>query len=161
MSDMNLKHIIVAKVDNVPGVVSRMSGFFTRRGYNIESLVTSMTDDPTVYHLTISVLCSREEATLLLHQLGRLIEVIDVIETTGTDVITRELMFVKINAPKEKRPEIMQICDILKIKIVGMSDIAATIEVTGDAQKLDGILASLEHFGITETVRSGAICVVK
>lgn len=161
MSELKEKYIIIAKVDNVPGVVSRMSGFFTRRGYNIESFVTSMTDNPAIYHLTISVLCSAGESDLLVHQLSRLVEVIDVYKTSGIDVIIRELMFIKINSPKEARQEIIRICDILKVKIVGMSDVAATIEVTGDSQKLDGIINSLDHFGIIEIVRSGSICIVK
>jgi len=154
------KRVIVAKVDNKPGVVSRMSGFFTRRGYNIESFVTSVTDNPEVYHLTISVLCSDDEAQLLVHQLGRIAEVIDVCDTTGKDVIIREFMLIKINCPSEKSFEILQTCDMLKLKIVGRGEDYVTIEVMGSSNKLDDVILAFEKYGIIETVRSGAVCVV-
>lgn len=160
MSAQKFKHIIVAKVENKPGVVSRMSGFFTRRGYNIESLVTSVTGNPEVYHLTISVLCSEDEASLLIHQLGRITEVIDVCDTTGADVTTREFMLVKVNCPIEKRAEIVQSCNIMNMQIVRLGDNFATVEVTGDSQKLDSSVKMLEHYGILEIVRAGAVSVV-
>lgn len=155
-----LKHIIVAKVDNKPGVVSRMSGFFTRRGYNIESFVTSVTNNPEIYHLTFSVLCSEDEAQLLVHQLGRIAEVIEVCETTGKDVIIREFMLIKIKCPSDKSFEILQTCDMLKVKIVGRSEKFVTIEVMGNSQKLDDVIITFEKYGIIEIVRSGAVCVV-
>ena len=154
------KRVIVAKVDNKPGVVSRMSGFFTRRGYNIESFVTSVTDDPAIYHLTISVLCSDDEAELLVHQLGRLAEIIDVYDTAGKDVIIREFMLIKIKCPTDKSFEILQTCDILKLKIVGRGEDFATIEVMGNSQKLDDVIIAFEKYGIMEIVRSGAVCVI-
>ena len=155
-----VKHIIVAKVDNKPGVVSRMSGFFTRRGYNIESFVTSVTDNPEVYHLTFSVLCTEDEAELLVHQLGRIAEVIEVYDTTGRDVIIREFMLIKIKCPDDKSFEILQTCDMMKLKIVGRGEDAATIEVMGNSQKLDDVIISFEKYGIIEIVRSGAVCVL-
>jgi len=155
-----LKHIIIAKVENKPGVVSRMSGFFTRRGYNIESFVTSVTDNPEVYHLTISVICSEDEASLMVHQLGRLTEIIELCDTTGANVTAREFMLLKVNCPVEKRAEIVQTCDFMNIKVVKINDISATIEVTGDSQKLDNVIKMFEHYGIIEIVRSGAICVL-
>jgi len=154
------KHVIVAKVDNKPGVVSRMSGFFTRRGYNIESFVTSVTDNPAIYHLTFSVLCSEDEAQLLVHQLGRLEEVIEVCDTMGRDVIIREFMLIKINCPSDKSFEILQTCDMLKLKIVGRGEDFVTIEVMGNSQKLDDVILTLEKYGVIEIVRSGAVCVV-
>ena len=159
MSD-KIKRVIVAKVDNIPGVVSRMSGFFTRRGYNIESFVTSVTDNPAIYHLTFSVLCSEDEAQLLVHQLGRIAEVIEVCDTTGKDVIIREFMLIKINCASEKSFEILQTCDMLKVKIVGRGENCVTIEVMGNSQKLDDVIITFEKYGIIEIVRSGAVCVV-
>ena len=161
MSELNkTKRVIVAKVDNIPGVVSRMSGFFTRRGYNIESFVTSVTDNPEIYHLTISVLCSDGEAQLLIHQLGRIAEVIEVCDTTGQDVIIREFMLIKVKCVSEKSFEILQTCDMLKLKIAGRSEECVTIEVMGNSQKLDDMIIAFEKYGIIETVRSGAVCVV-
>ena len=160
MSNSKSKHIIVAKVDNKPGVVSRISGFFTRKGYNIESFVTSVTDNPAIYHLTFSVLCSDDEGQLLVHQLGRLAEVIEVYDTTGRDVIIREFMLMKINCADEKSFEILQTCDMLKVKIVGRGENCVTIEVMGNSQKLDDVVITFEKYGIIEIVRSGAVCVV-
>ena len=154
------KHVIVAKVDNKPGVVSRMSGFFTRRGYNIESFVTSVTGDPAIYHLTFSVLCSEDEASLVVHQLGRLEEVIEVCDTNGMDVIIREFMLIKINCPDEKSFEILQTCDLMKLKIVGRGEGYVTAEVMGNSQKLDDVKIAFEKYGIIEIVRSGAVCVL-
>jgi len=155
-----LKHIIIAKVDNKPGVVSRISGFFTRRGYNIESFVTSVTDNPEVYHLTFSVLCSDDEAQLLIHQLGRITDIIEVYDTAGKDVIIREFMLMKIKNPSEKSFEILQTCDIMKLKIVGRSEDFITVEVMGNSQKLDDVIKTFEKYGIIEIVRSGAVCVL-
>ena len=155
-----LKHVIIAKVDNKPGVVSRMSGFFTRRGYNIESFVTSVTDNPEIYHLTFSLLCSEDEAQLLVHQLGRIAEVIEVCDTAGKDVIIREFMLIKINCPSDKSFEILQTCDMLKVKIVGRGEEFVTVEVMGNSQKLDDVTITFEKYGIIEIVRSGAVCVL-
>ena len=155
-----LKHIIVAKVENKPGVVSRISGFFTRRGYNIESLVTSVTTDPEVYHLTISVICSEDEASLLIHQLGRITEIIEVCDTMGVNVTAREFMLIKVNCPVEKRVEITSTCEFMKTKLIKLNDGSATVEVTGDSQKLDNVIKMFESYGIIEIVRSGAICVI-
>ena len=160
MSNNKTKRVIVAKVDNKPGVVSRMSGFFTRRGYNIESFVTSVTDNPAIYHLTISVLCSDDEAQLLVHQLGRIAEVTDVYDTTGQDVIIREFMLIKIRCESDKSFEILQTCGMLKLKIVGRCEDCVTIEVMGNSQKLDDVIIAFDKYGIIETVRSGAVCVV-
>ncbi|MCL1792762.1 MAG: acetolactate synthase small subunit [Oscillospiraceae bacterium] len=161
MNDSNKpKHVIVAKVDNIPGVVSRISGFFTRRGYNIESFVTSVTENPAIYHLTFSVLCSDDEAKLLAHQMGRIAEVIEVCETEGRDVTIREFMLIKINCPGEKSFEILQSCEMMKVKIVGRGENFVTVEVMGNSQKLDDVIIAFERYGIIEIVRSGAVCVL-
>jgi acetolactate synthase-1/3 small subunit len=122
--------------------------------------VTSVTDNPAIYHLTFSVLCTEDEAQLLVHQLGRIAEVIEVCDTTGKDVIIREFMLMKINCPNDKSFEILQTCDILKVKIVGRGEDFATIEVMGNSQKLDDVIITFEKYGIIEIVRSGAVCVV-
>ena len=155
-----MKHVIIAKVDNIPGVVSRISGFFTRRGYNIESFVTSATDDPAVYHLTISVLCRDDEAKLLVHQLSKISEVAEVCDATGKEAIMREFMLIKIACHSDKSFEILQTCDMLKVKIAGRGEDYVTVEVTGSSQKLDDAIITFKKYGILEIVRSGAICVL-
>jgi len=157
-----MEHIIVAKVENKPGVVSRISGFFTRRGYNLESFTTSTTETPEIYHLTFKVKCEPDDITLLVNQLGRLEDVIEVYETSGISTVTREIMIIKIKCPPEKNIEIVQICQMLDIKILGRGDDGSvTIEVVGSGQKLDDIKKQLEVYGIKKIVRSGPICVDK
>ena len=154
------EHVIVAKVENKSGVVSRISGFFTRRGYNLESFTTSTTETPEIYHLTFKVKCSPDEARLLIHQLSRIEEVIEVYETAGMNTVTREIMFIKINCPQDKNIEIVQICQMLDIKILSRGDDGTiTIEIVGSAQKLDDIKKQLEVYGIVQIIRSGPITI--
>lgn len=154
-----MKHIIVAKVDNKPGVVSRISGLFTRRGYNIESLVTGMTADPAVYHLTISVIGEENEIRLLVHQLARIIEVIDLFPADDRRTVTRELAFIKVRAGGETRSEVLKLSEILGLRVIGMGEKTVVLEATGDDIQLDAARRAFEHIGIEEFVRSGAMTV--
>ena len=161
------EHVIVAKVENKPGVVSRISGFFTRRGYNLESFTTSTTETPEIYHLTFKVKCLPDDAQLLIHQLGRIQEVIEVYDTAGISTVTREIMFIKIKCPQEKNIEIVQVCQMLDIKILSRGESSngvsangtITVEIVGNAQKLDEIKKQLEVYGIVQIIRSGPITI--
>ena len=156
------KHIIFAEVSDTPGVVSRISGFFTRRGYNIESFVTSKTERREVTLLTISVKSSYEEIKLLVHQMERIEDVISVINASETSVVTREFMLIKINCPSDeisRNLEIMQVCGMLDIKILGREQGTVTIEAVGSPQKLDDIVLLFKPYGIEKIVRSGPVCV--
>lgn len=151
------KHIIVAAVDNKPGVLSRISGLFTRRGYNIESLVTGVTDRPEVYKLIITVIATGDETALMIRQLGRIMEVIDVWETTERDCVTRELMFIRVSCNAEKRSEVIRTADALGLEIAGVGVDSIVVQVIGDDARLEVAVRSLEPFGITDTIRSGAV----
>lgn len=156
------EHVIVAKVKNKSGVVSRVSGFFTRRGYNIESFTTSMTETPEIYHLTFKIKCPPDTAKLLINQLGRIEEVIEVYDSAGMNTVTREIMFIKIKCPQAKNIEIVQVCQMLDIKILSRGeDGTVTIEIVGSAQKLDDIKKQLEVYGIVQIIRSGPITINK
>jgi acetolactate synthase-1/3 small subunit len=122
--------------------------------------VTSVTENPAIYHLTFSVLCSENEASLLIHQLGRIPDVIEVCEAAGRDVIIREFMLIKIKCPADKNFEILQTCEMMKVKIVGRGESFVTVEVMGHSQKLDDVTITFERYGIIEIVRSGAVCVL-
>lgn len=159
MSQKQEKHIIIARVDNKPGVVSRIAGLFTRRGYNIESLVTGTTENPDVYHMTITVLCTSDECELLIHQLGRVMEVIEVCDAVGDGFVCGELMYVKTACPSEKRAEILKIADVLGVKIAGVTKDAVVCEVTGDDLRLKSVIMALEPYGIIRIIRSGAITI--
>jgi len=156
-TNLQQKHIISALVDNNPGVVSRISGLFTRRGYNIESFVTCITLNPEVYHLTISVLCTKEELDLLMRQLGRVMEVITIFSADDTDCVAREIMLLKVAASIEMRSEIVKLTGVLGLKVASISDTSVIIEASGDDQQLEGVMRTFEPFGIVDMIRSGTI----
>lgn len=151
------RHIIIAKVDNRPGVVSRISGLFTRRGYNIESLVTGMTEDASVYHMTISVVGTKEEIDLLIRQLGKIMETIEVYSADGAEVISRELMLVRLTCDSAGRSEAMKLAGVMGLPIAGVTAEAVVIEVTGDEVKLESAIRAFEHLGRLELIRSGVM----
>ena len=150
-------HTITVLVENRPGVLARVSGLFARRGFNIESLAVSITDDPTVSRMTIVV--SGDEATLeqITKQSSKLIDVIKVIDYSEIPLLERELAMIKLNAVPEKRAEIMQIADVFRAKIIDISETTFTLEVTGNVDKVNAMEVLLEPFGIKEVVRTGKI----
>jgi acetolactate synthase-1/3 small subunit len=155
------KHILFAEVHDIPGVVSRISGFFTRRGYNIESFVTSKTEEKEITILTFVIQSSAEEIKLLIHQMNRIEEVISVINASETNTVTREFMLVKISCPQEKNLEIIQVCQMLDIKILGRETGSVTVEAVGSPHKLDDIVLIFKPYGIEKIVRSGPVCVAQ
>ena len=153
------KHVLVVEVDNNPGVVSRIAGLFTRRGYNIESLVTGVTRDPSIYSLVISLIASDEEVHLLSRQLARIMEVVDVYETGERDCVTRELMFIRIECDPSKRAEVIKIADAMRCETVGVGQNSVVVQATGDDARLESAMRAFEHLGITQTVRSGTLAI--
>ena len=155
---IKMKHTIVATVDNIPGVVSRISGLFTRRGYNIEGLVTSVTDNERIYHLTITVIGTDEELEQIINQLEHVSEVIEVYELDHTTPhVTREMMFLKLSAMPENTEELVSLCEELKCRVIGLGGRSAVIEVTGEPERLDEIKERFRPFGIIAVARSGAM----
>ena len=152
-----MQHTITALVENRPGVLARVSGLFSRRGFNIESLAVSITEDPSVSRMTIVV--GGDERTLeqIEKQLNKLVEVIKVYDYQDTAHVERELALIKVTATAEKRAEIMQISDIFRGKIIDVSDRTLTIEVTGPVEKVDAFQALLSPYGLKELVRTGKI----
>jgi len=156
-----MQHTITALVENKPGVLARVAGLFARRGFNIESLAVSITDDPTVSRMTIVV--SGDDNTLeqINKQTDKLIDVIKVIDYSEIPILERELAMIKVSAEPGQRAEIMQIVDVFRAKIVDISDTTFTIEVTGGIDKVDAIEKLLEPFGIKEVVRTGMIAMAR
>ncbi len=159
--DQAQQHTLTALVENRPGVLARVAGLFSRRGFNIESLAVSITEDPTVSRMTIVV--NGDERTLdqIEKQLNKLIEVIKVFDYSDTPSVDRELALIKVTASPEKRAEIMQICDIFRAKIIDLSERTLTVEVTGPVAKVDGFLSLLRPYGIKEIVRTGKITLAR
>lgn len=156
-----MQHTITALVENKPGVLARVAGLFARRGFNIESLAVSITNDPTVSRMTIVVGGDATVLEQISKQLNKLIDVIKVIDYTDMPVVERELAMIKVNAQPKSRGEIMQLVDIFRAKIIDISDKTFTIEVTGSLDKVNAIEGLLEPYGIQEMVRTGKIAMVR
>jgi acetolactate synthase-1/3 small subunit len=152
-----MQHTITALVENRPGVLARVCGLFARRGFNIESLAVSITEDPTVSRMTIVVAGDERSLEQISKQLNKLVDVIKVYDYTDTAAVERELALIKVTADPSRRAEIMQICDIFRAKIIDISERTFTIEVTGAVAKVDALRNLLEPHGIKELVRTGRI----
>jgi acetolactate synthase-1/3 small subunit len=156
-----MTHTITVLVENKPGVLARVSNLFARRGFNLESLAVSTTDDPTVSRMTL--VCQGDDSVLeqISKQLNKLIDVIRVIDYQGIPIVQRELALIKVAAEAQKRAEIMQIVDIFRAKIIDLSDKTFTIETTGSVEKVDALEELLRNYGILELVRTGRIAMMR
>jgi acetolactate synthase I/III small subunit len=151
-----MRHIISLLMENESGALSRVSGLFSARGYNIESLTVAPTEDPTMSRMTIVTSGSDEVIEQINKQLNKLVDVVTVMDLTDGDHIERELMLVKVRALGEAREEFKRIADIFRGRIIDVSDKTYTIELTGTGNKLDSFLQAIDHSLILETVRTGA-----
>ena len=143
-------------MENESGALSRVSGLFSARGYNIESLTVAPTEDPTLSRMTIVTSGSDPVIEQIIKQLNKLIDVVRVLDLNDGKHIERELMLVKVKASNKYRDEMKRISDIFRARIIDVSDNTFTIELTGSASKLDAYLDSLDSDSIIETVRTGA-----
>jgi acetolactate synthase-1/3 small subunit len=152
------KHTISLLVDNEPGVLARVAGLFSGRGFNIESLCVAETLNATVSRITL-VTRGEDDAVAeqIKKQLNKLINVIKLYDLTGTGNVEREMALIKVNAVEDHRAEILRIVDIFRCKVVDVSPTHYTIEVTGTADKLGAILSLLKPMGIKEIARTGTI----
>lgn len=151
------KYTLSILVENQPGVLSRIVGLFSGRGYNIESLCVAETTEPQVSRITMVTVGSETIVEQIKKQLHKLINVIKVLDLTGTKYIQRELALIKVNAKSEFRAEILRIVDIFRCQVVDVGPEHYTIEITGDEDKLSAILNLLKPFGTKEVVRTGTI----
>ena len=151
------KHVLSILVENQPGVLSRISGLFGGRGYNIDSLCVAETTEPNVSRITIVATANRVVLEQIMKQLHKLINVMKVIELTGTEFVQREMALIKVNAKPEHRAEILRIVDIFRAKIIDVGLEHYTIEITGDEDKLYAILSLLKPLGIKEIAKTGII----
>ena len=154
-------HIISTLVSNRPGVLARVAGLFSSRGYNIHSLTVGETESPDVSRMTITV--SGDEATLeqIRKQLGKVIDVIKVQDFSGRDFVQRDLMLVKVSVPAAKRGEILELCQIFRGKIVDIGARHVIIEMAGPEAKIEALLQLLRPYGIKEVARSGRIAMLR
>jgi acetolactate synthase-1/3 small subunit len=151
-----MRHIISLLMENESGALSRVSGLFSARGYNIESLTVAPTEDDTLSRMTIVTSGSEEIIEQIIKQLNKLIDVVKVLDLNDGRHIERELMLVKVKANHQFRDEMKRLSDIFRGRIIDVSDDTFTIEITGSSSKLDAYLDSLDKSAIIETVRTGA-----
>lgn len=156
-----MRHTLSVLVENQPGVLTRVAGLFSRRGYNIESLAVGETHEPTVSRMTIVVDGDDLVIEQVVKQLNKLIDVIEVRDITQEEYVDRELVLIKVNAEPSVRGEIMQIVEIFRARIVDIGYNTLIIECTGDEGKIRAIEKSLKPFGILELVRTGKIAMVR
>jgi acetolactate synthase-1/3 small subunit len=154
-----MQHTISILVVNRFGVLSRISGLFSGRGFNIESLNVAETNDPEISRMTIVTIGDDSKVEQITKQLNKLVDVIKVIDLTEENFVDRELILVKMNAEPRVREEILRIVEIFRSKVVDVSASTYTIEITGDQSKIKGFLDLLRPLGIKEVVRSGRIAV--
>ena len=155
------KHIFSILVDNEPGVLSRIAGLFSGRGYNIESLCVAETDDPMVSRITMVTTGDSQIIEQIKKQLFKLINVIKVHDLSDTDCVRRELILIKVNAKPANRAEILRIADIFRAKIVDVGTEHYTMEVTGNEDKLKAVQVLLRPLGIMEIARTGNIALLR
>ncbi len=155
------KHILSILVDNEPGVLSRIAGLFSGRGYNIESLSVAPTNDPAVSRVTMVTVADADIMEQIKKQLHKLINVITVHDLTGANFIQRELALIKVNAKSDNREEILRIVNIFRYKIVDVAPDSFIIQATAKGDKLDAFIKLLTPMGIKEIVKTGSIALYR
>jgi acetolactate synthase I/III small subunit len=156
-----MRHVITLLVENEFGVLARIAGLFSGRGFNIESLCVAETLDPTVSTMTIVTHGDDQIIEQVLKQLNKLIPVIKVMDLIEKEFVEREMILVKVVANASTREEVLRIVDIFRGKVIDVGAKTYTIEVTGDKNKINAILSLLRPLGIKEMVRTGHVAMVR
>ena len=156
-----MKHTLSVLVENKPGVLARVAGLFSRRGFNIDSLAVGVTERPEVSRITVVVDVEEHSLEQVYKQLNKLINVIKVIDLPDDNSVQRELVLFKVKANPSTRAEIIEIVDIFRGKIVDVGRGTLTIEVTGQGSKLGAMEELLKPYGIAEIVRTGVVALAR
>jgi acetolactate synthase-1/3 small subunit len=154
-----MKHVISVLVDNEPGVLSRISSLFSGRGFNIESLNVAETLDPTISRMTLVTFGNDQIIEQIMKQLNKLVNIIKVVDLTGSDYIDREMALIKVNAKAASRAEVLRIVDIFRGQVVDVSSSSYTLEITGNDRKIQAVIDLLSPIGIMEIVRTGKVAI--
>ena len=150
-----MRHTISILLENEAGALSRVSGLFSARGYNIESLTVAPTEDPTLSRMTLVTRGSDDIIEQIIKQLNKLVDVVKLMDLTEGAHIEREMLLIKVKAQGAAREEIKRLADIFRGHIIDVTDTTYTIELTGAGDKLDAFIQALNGTNILETVRSG------
>ena len=154
-----MQHTISVLMNNHFGVLSRISGLFSGRGFNIESLNVAETSDPNVSRMTIVTIGDKAKIEQITKQLNKLVDVIKVVDLTEESFVDRELVLIKMNAEPRVREEMLRIVELFRARVVDVSSSTYTIEITGDEGKINSFLELLNPLGVKEVVRSGRIAI--
>ena len=154
-----MQHTISVLMNNHFGVLSRISGLFSGRGFNIESLNVAETSDPNISRMTIVTIGDKAKIEQITKQLNKLVDVIKVVDLTEESFVDRELVLIKMNAESRVREEMLRIVALFRARVVDVSSSTYTIEITGDEGKINSFLELLNPLGVKEIVRSGRIAI--
>ncbi len=152
-----MRHVISVLVDNEAGVLSRVADLFSGRGYNIESLSVAPTLDPAKSKMVIATIGDDQVMEQIKKQLNKLINVIKVVDYTDKESVEREMLLIKVKAEDKGRAEVLRIADIFRAKVVDVSPKSYTLELTGNRDKLQGLIDILSPIGIVDFIRTGAV----
>jgi acetolactate synthase-1/3 small subunit len=155
------RHTLSVLVEDQPGVLARIAGLFSRRGFNIESLAVGPTEHAHLSRMTVVVDVEDLPLEQVTKQLNKLIEVIKVVELEPGSSVQRELLLVKVRADLTTRSHVLETVQLFRAKVIDVSPEAVTIEATGDAEKLAALLRLLEPFGVRELVQSGMVAMAR
>jgi acetolactate synthase-1/3 small subunit len=156
-----MEHIISLLVENKFGVLSRVAGLFSGRGFNVESLSVGPAMDPTVSMMTIVTSGDDRVLEQIMKHLNKLIDVIKVVDLTESEYVERETALIKIHTRLEDRAEALRVADIFRAKVVDSTPNTYTIEITGDTKKIQAVINLLRPLGIKEVVRTGRIAIAR
>jgi acetolactate synthase-1/3 small subunit len=156
-----MQHVISASVQNKPGVLARIVGLFSARGFNIESLAVGPTEDPATSRLTVVVAGDDSILEQVRKQLGKVIEVIKVQDFSAERYVERDLMLLKVTAPPAKRGEIMEIAQVFRAKVIDVGEKSMVLETTGPEEKIEAFIRLMRPYGIKELARTGRIALLR
>ena len=156
------RHTLSVLVNNHMGVLSRVAGLFSRRGFNIESLAVGETEDPNYSRMTIVTSDVDDETyNQIKTQLGKLMDVVKIHEADKVDSVVRELALIKIYSKNDKRSQILELVNIFRGHVLDVTSDTLMIEITGDSSKISAIISMLNEFGVKEVIRTGAIAIAR
>ncbi|MGO3326524.1 acetolactate synthase small subunit [Gordonia sp. (in: high G+C Gram-positive bacteria)] len=154
---MSTTHTLSVLVEDRPGVLARVSGLFSRRGFNIESLAVGPTELKGISRMTIMVTVEDFPLEQVTKQLNKLINVIKIVEQEPTNSVSRELMMIKVRSDAANRGEVIDVVNLFRAKVIDVSPESVTIEATGTSEKLEALLRMLDSYGIREIAQSGGV----
>jgi acetolactate synthase I/III small subunit len=156
-----MRHTISILVENQFGVLARVSGLFSARGYNIDSLCVAETEDPNISRMTVVVRGDDKVLAQIINQLNKLIDTVEVTDLTSEDHVERELVMVKVATTKKVRSELIEVANIFRARVIDIGTDALTVEVTGSEGKVGAFVDMMRPFGIIEVVRTGKVAIAR